>query len=241
MEYTEDLYHGYRRIQFTFEGRDAILVFPKKAEQKRRWLLKTEYFDAFPEFELEMVRRGFHLAFVKNETRWHKPSDDDAKAHFCAFLRKEFGLAGKCMPVGMSCGGMQAIYFAAKYPECVAALNLYAPVVNLLSCPCALGDAKISLYDDYVKNTGRTLTELLGYRDHPLDNMDPLVENRIPLFMVSGDSDTVVPYHENGKYLVEHYRKHGAPVEEILVPGGDHHPHCLPDPTPLIEWTLRVY
>ena len=77
MEYTEDLYHGYKRIQFTFEGRDAILVFPKEADPQGRWLLKTEYFDAFPEFELEMVKRGFHLAFVKNITRWHKSESDD--------------------------------------------------------------------------------------------------------------------------------------------------------------------
>lgn len=90
---TETLYHGFRRIDFLFEDREAILVFPNEPRPDGKWLLKTEYFSAFQGFELEMVRRGFYLAFMKNITRWHDERDDDARARFCAFLAKEYGLA----------------------------------------------------------------------------------------------------------------------------------------------------
>lgn len=66
----ERVWKGYRRIDFTFEGMDAILVFPTVPNGKGSWMLKTEYFGAFPALELEMLARGWHLAYVKNVTRW---------------------------------------------------------------------------------------------------------------------------------------------------------------------------
>ena len=54
----ETTWNGFRRIDFVFEGMEAILVFPKEPNANKNWLLKTEYFDAFPAFEIEMLQRG---------------------------------------------------------------------------------------------------------------------------------------------------------------------------------------
>lgn len=135
MKYEGKFYHGYERLDFTFEDRYAILVFPNKPLEEKKWLLKTEYFDAFPSFELEMLNRGYYLAYLSNKTRWFEQDDAHSKARFAQYLQKEFGLHQKCLPVGMSCCGMHAVYFAAEHPEFVAALYLDAPVLNLLSCP----------------------------------------------------------------------------------------------------------
>ena len=59
-------FHGFEQKEFTFEGRKAVLVFPPQPEAHGNWLLKTEYWDAFPEIELEMLRRGYHLAYLQN-------------------------------------------------------------------------------------------------------------------------------------------------------------------------------
>ena len=64
MTYSE--YNGFRRGDFEFEGRNAIIVFPDKPDPQGRWVLKMEYFDAFPGFHLEMLRRGWHLLFLEN-------------------------------------------------------------------------------------------------------------------------------------------------------------------------------
>ena len=140
METTKDLWNGFERINFKFEDRDATIVFPD-GERCGKWLFKTEYFDAFPNFEIEMVKRGWCLAFIKNITRWCLDEDLDLKARFADFLSKEFDLYKKCVPVGMSCGGLIGSKFAAKYPEYVSCLYLDAPVLNLLSCPAGIGEA----------------------------------------------------------------------------------------------------
>ena len=241
MAYQETNWHGYTCMEFEFQGRKAKLVCPKEACEGNKWLLKTEYFGAFPEFELEMLERGYHVAYVANKTRWHDATDDDMKKDFCDFLCREHGLNEKCLLVGMSCGGMHAVYFTAKYPEKVAALYLDAPVLNLLSCPTGVGLAGDELYAEFVEHTGITKSELINYRNHPIDNVEPIAMHKIPVFLVAGDNDTVVPYAENGKILFYYLKGRGVHVQEIIKEDCGHHPHGLSDNTPLVQFALENY
>ncbi len=241
MEYTEQEWNGYRWLTFSFEDRQAMVLCPKTPDPQGRWLFKTEYFLAFPAFEEEMLARGFHVAWLENHSRWCLPEDIDVKPRFCDFLQKEFHLAEKCLPVGMSCGGMHAVYFAAKYPQYVAALYLDAPVINLLSCPCGVGTATDEMYPEFLQHTGMTVSQLINYRNHPQDHIEELLAHRIPIFLVCGDADHVVPYCENGKIVSDMYRQHGGILEEVLKPGVDHHPHGLEDNAPLIQFALQYY
>ena len=241
MKYIETDWNGYKCLEFEFEQRKAKLVCPKVACEGNKWLFKTEYFGAFPAFELEMLERGFHVAYVQNKTRWHDASDDDMKEKFCEFLFQEFGLNERCLPVGMSCGGMHAVYFAAKYPKRIAGLYLDAPVMNLLSCPAGVGIAGDDMYEEFVERTGITKSELINYRNHPIDHIDILVKNHIPVFLVVGDSDNVVPYVENGKLLYEYYVEQGEDVTLIVKKAAGHHPHGLADNEPLRQFVSRVY
>ena len=206
-------------------------------------MLKTEYFGAFPAFEKEMLARGWHLAWIANLTRWHNEEDDAVKDRFCGFLQAEFGLSGRCLPVGMSCGGMLAVHFAARYPQRVIGLYLDAPVMNLLSCPAAMGKAELDdeLWGEFQEKTGMDFSALICFRDHPMDHIVTLLENKIPVFLVAGDSDTVVPYEENGKELLRMYRERGGIIEVVVKPGCEHHPHGLEDNTPIINFVQKYY
>ena len=106
IEYTYSEYHGFRRADFTFEGKPAVIVFPDKADEQGRWMLKMEYFDAFPNLELELVRRGWHLCYLENDNRWGTDSDADRKARFADYMAEEHGLERKFACIGMSCGGL---------------------------------------------------------------------------------------------------------------------------------------
>ncbi len=235
----ETLYNGFRRIDFTFEGREALLIFPEQPNENKNWLLKTEYFDAFPDFQIQMLRRGWHLAYIKNVTRWCLEEDLDLKKRFAEYLHAEYGLCEKCVPVGMSCGGLIGSKFAAKYPEKVSALYLDAPVMNLLSCPAGLGIAGNSLYPEFTEATGMSISDLICYREHPIDKMHLLLENKIPVVLVYGDSDTVVPYKENGALLEKYYKENGGVIEVYGKAGCGHHPHGLEDNTPIIEFVEK--
>ncbi|MBQ7900749.1 MAG: hypothetical protein IJ365_02140, partial [Clostridia bacterium] len=138
-----------------------------------------------------MVERGWHLAYIKNITRWCLDEDIDLKKRFAVYLTEKYGLYAKCVPVGMSCGGLIGSKFAAKYPECVSALYLDAPVMNLLSCPAGLGVAGNTMMQEFVDATKMSMSELICYREHPIDKMHFLLENKIPVIMVYGDSDDV--------------------------------------------------
>ena len=132
---------------------------------------------------------------------------------------------------------MQAIYFAAKYPELVSCMYLDAPVVNLLSCPFGIGKG-LPHGEEFERHKGMNIAELIGYRNHPLDNLDKLVESKIPVFLVNGDSDSLVPYEENGKFLNDLYEKNGLVIETVIKKGGDHHPHGLEDVSPVISFIM---
>ena len=235
----ESEWNGFKRIDFTFEGREAILVFPLNANDNKNWLFKTEYFDAFPDFEIEMLKRGWHLAYIKNITRWCLDEDIDLKKRFVSYLSKEYGLYEKCVPVGMSCGGMIAAKFSAKYPECVSAIYMDAPVMNLLSCPAGVGKAGDDMWQEFVDATGISLSQLINYREHPIDKVPLLLENNIPIIMVYGDADDVVPYSENGEILEKYYRENGGTIITIGKENCGHHPHGLLDNTPIIEFLKK--
>jgi len=239
--YAKSKWNGFERLDFQHNGRETILIIPDAPREDKKWLLKTEYFGAFPNFELEMLNRGYYVAHIKNSTRWCRPEDTDAQAGLCAFLSDTFGLYKKCMTVGMSCGGMQAVYLAAKYPQYVAAMYLDAPVLNLLSCPCGLGIGRSDLYEEYFKVMGNSVSDLIGFRGHPIDKLDKIIAEKIPVILICGDSDSLVPYVENGRLLAEKYRDCDIPFVEILKENCDHHPHGLDDLTPLVEFAEKYY
>ena len=226
MTYTETDYKGYKCLEFEFMGKSAKLVCPN-GNSNGNWALKTEYFHAFPDTELELLARGWHIAYNENHHRWAEPLDLERKAKFVDFISKEFSLSEKCVPIGMSCGGLYAVKLAAIIPEKIAGLYLDAPVINLLSCPCSLGASKHNLFDEYFSYTGRTLTEMLSYRDHPFDKLPILLQNNIPIVIVAGDSDTVVPYCENGALVEKYYNENGGNINVFIKEGCEHHPHGL--------------
>ncbi len=232
-------WNGFKGIGFEFENRAATVVFPEHMNGK--WLFKMEYLDAFPQFEIEMLKRGWTLVFIKNITRWCLDEDLDLKARLAEHISKEYNLNPKCVPVGLSCGGMFAVKFAAKYPKLVSCMYLDAPVLNLLSCPADLGVGKSEMLEEFTQATGITKSELICYRKHPMDYFPVLLENNIPIILVYGKDDEIVPYCENGAILESFYKDNGGVLELIGKDNCGHHPHGLENPVKIIEFVEKHY
>ena len=61
----------------------------------------------------------------------------------------------------------------------------------------------------------------------------------IPVIMVYGDCDDIVPYDEKGAILEKYYRENGGTIIAIGKENCGHHPHGLEDHTPLIEFAEK--
>ena len=227
-------WRGFQGYEFAFEGLSAKLIKPH-VKPNGKWLLKAEYFEAFPEADIELLNRGWHLAYNQNHNRWAEDLDLQRKSAFLEYIPETFGLDKKCVLVGMSCGGLYSVKLAALNPEQIRGIYLDAPVMNLLSCPGSLGKGKVVSFEEYTQFTGRTLVDMLSYREHPIDKMYVLAEHKIPIVMVSGDSDMTVPYDENGALLEKYYKQKGLPITVFIKQGGDHHPHGLENPNVIAD------
>ena len=226
----------YQIIEFTFEGREAKLICP--VNPVGRLVLKMEYWDAFPDVEAMLVDRGYHLAYLKNTSRFAPREDCDAKARFIRFLASEYNLSCKCVPVGMSLGGAHAILFAGLYPELTACIYLDAPVVNYCCLhSCRIGsDTPVWEREVQAIYPGLKHYQLASFPGNPVLMIDTLVENRIPVVMCYGGQDASVEYRDHGALLEEAYE--GTDLMKVFfVSLRGHHPHgLLEDNSPIVDY-----
>lgn len=229
----------FRQLEFEFKGKKAIVILPNEKNKNGKAVLKTEYFGAFTDLQMEFVKRGYTLLFIENRNRWGTDSELDDQYEFVKLASKEFDIEPRVITIGMSCGGLISVKLCAKYPEIVSGLYLDAPVMNFLSCPGSFGDSPEvteGMWHEFEKAYGMTKRDLLTYREHPLDKVHILIENKKPVFMVYGDSDLCVPYCENGISLEKQYREAGATLEIEVKKGCGHHPHGPTDYQRVIDF-----
>ena len=234
---TESEWHGYRRLDFVVNGRPALLIFPEKAAPGKPWVWRAEWFGDrhAPQASLELLKRGWHLAYMNATDLYGAPP---AMALFDAYYQrvtKDYGLAKRMVMEGFSRGGLYAFNFAADYPDRVAALYLDAPALDIRSWP----GRKSGMWKECLASYALTEEQVDTAKVSPLDRIEPVVRAGIPIFGVSGDADESVPYNENLAELVKRYRAAGGNIEVIVKPGGKHHPHSLPDPTPIVDFILK--
>jgi pimeloyl-ACP methyl ester carboxylesterase len=165
----------------------------------------------------------------------------DHMDQFYEHLISQHKLNPKPVLEGFSRGAIYAFNWAARCPDCVAAIYNDAPVCDLCSWPGEFGRGPGSKSDWAAMLKAYEIEEeppdLSPH--NPIDNLAPLAEARVPLLHVCGSADEVVPLEENTELLAERYKRLGGHIEVIEKPGVGHHPHSLKDPTPIVEFILR--
>lgn len=236
-------YHGYARYDLTVDQCPSIVVAPKAALPGRPWIWRAEFFDAFPQVDLALLAKGFHLAYMNVGNTFGCPS---AMAHFDRFyetLTGQYGLAAKPVLEGLSRGGLYVYAWGAAHPDRVLCILGDNPVCDFKSWPGGKGKGPGSPGDwsKLIADYGfASEQEALAYTRNPIDNLAALAEHKVPLIHLCGDADEVVPYAENTVILKERYQKLGGPITVIVKPGLGHHPHGLEDPTPVVDFILAL-
>ncbi|MBA3686270.1 MAG: alpha/beta fold hydrolase, partial [Planctomycetes bacterium] len=232
-------YHGYQSLSFTAAGRAARLVAPRQAAPGRPWIWRSEFFDHEPQADLALLACGFHLAYLQVSDLYGCPVAIRDMAAFQDALIAEHALAEKVVLEGFSRGGLYAVNYAATHPGRVAGLYLDAPVMDLLSWPGNRRDEGTrACWIECLRAYGVEEAALGALS--PIHRVETIARARIPILVVVGDADEVVPVRENSAVLERRYRELGASITVIHKPFTGHHPHSLRDPAPIVAFARAV-
>ena len=206
-------WNGFERLDLFVAGRPCLLVRPKVPAAGNPWIWRTEFFGHEPQADIALLERGWHLAYMDAKDMYGSPQAMSLFGQFYAFN------------------------FAAAHPNRVAALYLDAPVLDIRSWPGRNRAAKE--WKECLAAYNLTEETLVAFRGNPLDRIPLVASGRVPIIAVCVDADTTVPFAENTALLEKRYRELGGTIEVILKPGGEHHPHSLKDPTPIVNFLLQ--
>lgn len=232
-------YHGFTKVDFKFQGLDAVVVRPHVAQSGRPWIWRTEFFDHRPMVDLALLKAGYTLAYLDLQNQYGSPYAMWMYSQFYRRMLSEYDVKSKVVLEGFSRGGLSAFNWAAGNPDKVQAIYADAPVCDFKSWPKARADAA----EDWKRLVAAygfpTDASAVGYPYNPVDNLEVLAKAKIPLIHVVGEADDVVPVTDNTDKVEARYKKLGGTIQVIRKSGVGHHPHSLDDPKPVVEFILK--
>lgn len=236
-------WNGYDKYDFEVDGKPVLVVAPKVAAPGKPWVWHGEFFGHKPAPDIALLGKGFHIAYMKLPDMLGSPP---AVKHWNAFyqeLTTKHGFSKKPALVGLSRGGLYCYNWAIANPDKVSCIYADAPVCDFRTWP----GGKAGGVKGDPKNWALVL-KLWGFKDeaeamaakvNPVDNLEPLAKNHVPLLHVYGDADEVVPWKENTGVIAERYKALGGSITLIAKPGVKHHPHGLEDSTPIVDFIQK--
>ncbi len=218
---------GIRRLPhpaefFEVNGHTAYLMKADAPADGGPWVWYAPTLNNYPHgsqkfyFE-QFLTNGIAVAGCDlGEVRGAPGSSAKFNAFYDAMVAK--GYSKKPILMGQSRGGLMMLCWAFRNPDKVGAFVGIYPVCNLASWP--MRHSKGSVLADY----GLSEEDLLKRIDtfNPPENVAVLARKRVPMFIIHGDSDKVVPYNENSQLIKDAYEKAGGDITVKIVPGKGH-------------------
>lgn len=168
-----------------------------------------------------LLAKGIWIAGVDVGESYGAPAGRSVYSEFYKTVIAQFDLSKRPCLLAQSRGGLMGFDWAIEHPGDVRCIAAIYPVLNLASWPPEdsprLREAAGAYgYDSLPKFRQRRI------RLSPISHAGPLAKKRIPIFITHGDSDRVVPIHDNSQIFVSTYRQLGGTAELVIVPGKGH-------------------
>ena len=232
---------------FRVDGHEAFLIEPETAVRRdgpreraapHGWVWYTPTLPGLPGPEERwMFRRfldaGMAIAGVDAGESYGSPDGNRVFDAFFHEVTHHRGLAPRVVFLARSRGGLMAFNWASDHPQSVAGIAGIYPVCNLASYP---GLAKAApAYHLEPEVLQRHLA-----RYNPLDRLRPLARAHVPVFLLHGDIDTLVPLDANSGELASRYRALKGPVDLQIAHGQGHNMWTgFFECEPLVEFVIR--
>ncbi|MDR3632760.1 MAG: alpha/beta hydrolase [Isosphaeraceae bacterium] len=241
-------WEGFVRHDFRVGGAAALVVEPETPLPGRPWAWRGEFFGAFPNADIELLKHGWHLAYIGVPDLFGSPKAVAGWETFYDVLVKDHQLSPRPALIGLSRGALYCMAWAAAHPDKTLAVYLDNGVCDFKSWPggkpkgLGVGAGSPEEWAKLLKAYDfRDDRAAIGSKLNPVDRLAPLAAAKVPVLLVYGDSDKVVPHRENSEVVYDRYKALGGPVERIVKPGKDHHPHGLDDPGPIVAFFERAW
>lgn len=217
-----DLWYGFERTKFTFNGRTAWIVKPSVPPQKGLpWTWTMQWAEAFvPRTGVpDLLAKGYHHVTLE---AFDLRATEAGLAEFAAFqdfLVKELNFAPKANLVGMSWGGFFSVRYAAAYPQNVRRIYLDAPLLNFDGfAPDRIGPWRKSIPAGGIWSDDPRM---------PVNLAAPIARAGIPVLLLYGGKDLSVPPEKNCLLFIPRFQAAGGKIDVVARPEFGHHPHGL--------------
>ncbi|MBQ9775919.1 MAG: alpha/beta fold hydrolase [Lentisphaeria bacterium] len=232
-EWEMEEWYGFKRYKFQFEGRLAWVAEPETPAGDGRWSWCTQWAEAFvPRVgTVALLQNGFHHAHIDIFDTKASPEGVAVMGRFHDFLVSR-GLSAKANMIGMSWGGFISLRYSSTYPERIAAIYLDAPVCNAADPGAEAADRVEAISEQYGLSVEELKTSLLN----PLNNLKFLADYKIPLYIATGEDDTLVKVSSNINLVEEELKRMGVAYEIVRRQVWGHHPHGFDDVSEVLKF-----
>lgn len=239
----ESSWKGFKQINITIEGKEAHVVFPVKALAGNPWLWRARFPNYHANIDSALLAKGFHVAYVNTDNQFGSPKAMKIWDEFYAYLIKNYQLEKKVALHAHSRGGLFVYNWAKQNPEKIACIYADAVVCDFKSWPAGFGasEGSNSAWETLKTEYGFSSDEeAKAYFDNPIDNLENLAKQGVPILHTVNLKDQVVPPEENSLLLVDKYIRLGgtatvSPCSSGIQKSKGHH-YQLDDPKMIVDF-----
>jgi pimeloyl-ACP methyl ester carboxylesterase len=185
--------------------RRCVVIVPRKAAAGNPWSWRGCYWDHQPQTEVELLKRGFHVAYISANASLRPDKTWDA---WYTFLTEKHGLSKKPAFVGMSRGGEYAYTWATANPTKVSSIYVDNPGVNsdvLKKLP------DLAAADVPVLHVCGSIDPLLGRVSSVIENLYQQFGGRISVMIKEGAGHHPHSLHD-AKPIADFISQHAQPA-----------------------------
>ena len=241
---TYSSFYGYQGADFVTSGRNCKIVRPKLAAIGHPWVWRARFWGHEPQTDIALLERGYHIVYCDVAELLGNPESIAIWDKFYQLVRKA-GLAKKAVMEGMSRGAVYIFNWAAANPGKVACIYADNPLLNMhvwteemLNLP---EGTKNDMFEAFKKSYQLTTPEQVHqFRGGPMELVKQIVKGHYPILVLCADEDEAVPLLENAVLFEKKIKALNGQITVIHKPGFKHHPHSLPDPTPIVDFIVNA-
>ena len=207
---------------FSLKDASAFIISANHGRSEKPWVwiapaLADTSLEVFAWYIKNLTQAGISVAgYDIGEVRGSPQSSARFHEFYQAMIAKAY--ASRPILLAKSRGALMLLAWAFRHPQHVAAFAGIYPVCNLLSWP--LRNKPNPVLEDYAMSRDQLLQVV--EKVNPIHQLKPLADAQVPIFLVHGTDDDLVPLSENSELVVENYQSLGGTVQLDRLPGMGH-------------------